>query len=75
MACQENLRGYLAGIHLGDEAKYTCVLGTLNMSVASNPSLFPLLLTLHKDKVFGPSQILALLSYSNLFLTDFSFSA
>ena len=40
------------------------------MSVVSTPSLFLLLLTLTKDKIFGPSQIPALLSYSSVFLTN-----
>lgn len=49
--CQESLCAYTAGIHLAGETNYTCVLGTLSMSVISTPSPFPLgLLTLSKDK-------------------------
>lgn len=35
MVAQDNLCGYLTGIHVGREANYVCVLGTLSMSVFS----------------------------------------
>lgn len=73
MVAQENLCGYLAGLHLGGEADSTCVPGTLTMSVVSTPIPFPLLLTLTKDQVFGPYQIPTLVSYSNALLIDFHF--
>lgn len=40
MVAQENLCDCLAGIHVGHQANYTRILGTLGMSVVSTPIPF-----------------------------------